>query len=229
MQVLNYNELQHGGFAGLEERRFVMDNRVFSGRKQPKTFEGLENFVYLADANFLPHGETHMHPHKEIDVISVMADGNITHQGSLEHGENLSIGQAQVQRAGAEGFTHNEINPDSKPNQLIQIWVLPDEAGEPAGYKAYSPKRGELVHIYGGAKNQTKTMYSQTSISIVNAIKNQQFSHQGEVMAYISKGSIIANGQGISPRTLLRDNKGLEIEVLSDDTQIIFFYATKTK
>jgi len=228
MQVLNYKELQHGGFARLEERRFVMDSRVFSGRKHVKTYEGLGNFVYLADANFLPHGETHMHPHKEIDVISVMADGNVAHQGSLEHGQSLSIGQAQVQRAGGEGFAHNEINPDNKPNQLIQIWVLPDEAGEAASYKVYSPKKGQLTHIYGGNKNQSKTMYSQTSISMVNAVQGQSFNHKGEIMAYISKGEIIANGQAIQPRSLLSDSQGLDIKVLSNDTQIIFFYATKT-
>lgn len=227
MNVLNYNELQHGGFAGLEERRFVMDERVFSGRKNPNTSNGLGNFVYLADANFLPLGETHMHPHKEIDVISVMADGNISHQGSLEHGENLSIGEAQIQRAGGEGFSHNEINPDNKPNQLIQIWVLPDESGESAGYKVYRPKKGELTHIYGGKKDQNETMYSNTSISMVNAEKGQTFTHQGEVMIYLSKGTIKANNQEVPPRSLIQDKQGIELEVLSEDAQLIFFYLTK--
>lgn len=227
MQVLNYNELIHGGFAGLEERRFVMDSRVFNGRKLPKTFEGLGNFVYLADANFLPFGETHMHPHKEIDVISIMAEGDIHHQGSLEHGGNLTVGEAQVQRAGGEGFAHNEINPNETQNQLIQIWVLPDEAGETADYKIYQPIAGELTHIYGGPKGQNNTMYSATSISMVNALAGQSFSHQGEVMAYISKGDITANGQTIAPRSLIKDANNLDIKVLSDNTQIIFFYATK--
>jgi len=226
MQVLKYKHLQHGGFAGLEERRFVMDSRVFSGRKSPKTAEGLENFVYLADANFLPYGETHMHPHKEIDVISIMAEGNVAHQGSLKHGENLSQGEAQVQRAGGEGFSHNEVNPDHTKNQLIQIWVLPDEAGERADYKVYRPEKGQLTHIYGGDKTQNNTMYSKTSIAMVNAKQGQKFSHQGEVIAYISKGEITANGEKIYARTLLRDKNSLEI-VVEEDAQIIFIYATQ--
>lgn len=227
MQVLSYSELPHGGFAGLEERRFVMDSRVFGTRKQPDTFNGLKNFVYLADANFLPHGETHMHPHKEIDVISVMADGNISHQGSLEHGENLSTGEAQIQRAGGEGFSHNEINPDSTPNQLIQIWVLPDEHGESAGYKVYRPIRGELTHIYGGNKDQDETMYSKTSISMINAEKGQVLKHEGEVMIYLSKGSIRANDQTVKPRSLMHDTQGINLEVISDKAQLIFIYPTK--
>ncbi len=77
----------------------------------------------------MPHGETHMHPHHEIDVISVMVDGRIAHKGSLEHGRNLETDDIQVQRAGDEGFRHNEINPDDEWNRMIQIWVLPEEAG----------------------------------------------------------------------------------------------------
>lgn len=226
MQVLNYQQLTHGGFAGLEERRFVMDSRVFGERQLPNTVEGLGNFVYLADANYLPYGETRMHSHKEIDVISVMAEGDIHHEGSLEHGGNLTEGEAQVQRAGAEGFAHNEVNPHASQNQLLQIWVLPDEHGEAADYKIYRPKLGELTHIYGGAKDQDKTMYSNTSISMVNALKGQHFSHQGEVMLYLSKGEITVNGQTIAPRSLVRDSTGLSIEVTSDNSQLIFFYAT---
>lgn len=226
MQVLRYQDLTHGGFAGLEERRFVMDSRIFSGRQLPNTVEGLGNFVYLADANFLPHGETHMHSHKEIDVISIMAQGDIHHQGSLEHGGDLTMGEAQVQRAGGEGFSHNEINPNTEQNQLIQIWVLPDEQGEPADYKIYRPKLGELTHIYGGSKGQDKTMYSKTSISMVNANKGQDFSHRGEVILYISKGEAIVNGQAIPARSLVNDPNGLDIQVTSSSSQLIFFYET---
>ena len=117
MDILNYDDLPKAGFAGLIERQFVTDSRVFGARKKPQAFEGLGNFVYLADANFIPHGQTNMHPHLEIDVISVMAKGSIAHEGSLENGENIHEGMVQVQRAGGEGFEHNEINPDSEPNR----------------------------------------------------------------------------------------------------------------
>jgi len=230
MDILTYQQLPQGGFAGLKEKRFVMDSRVFGQRKAANTSEGLENFVYLADANFLPKGETGMHPHKEIDVISIMVEGNVSHAGSLKHGQSLSEGNVQVQRAGGEGFAHNEINPDSKANQMIQLWVLPDESGEKADYKVYQPKKGQLTHVYGGDKkpnnSPTSTMYSETSISMVNATEGQSFQHQGKVMAYISRGNVTANGKKISARTLLRDKKSLDIRV-ENDAQIIFIYPSK--
>ena len=79
---------------------------------EPGTWPGLGNFVYLADAKFIPNGETHLHPHKEIDVISVIVKGRISHEGTLEQGKTLEKNHVQVQRAGGQGFTHNEVNPD---------------------------------------------------------------------------------------------------------------------
>ncbi len=226
MEKLEFNQLSQGGFAGLIERRFVMDQRVFGGRKNPDTFDGLGNFVYLADANFLPHGETGMHPHREVDVISVMVDGRISHAGSLEHGQQIVAGQSQVQRAGGEGFAHNEINPDTEQNQMIQLWVLPDQHGEPAGYQVFEPNVGELQHIYGGKKGQGDRFYSETSISVANLNAGQSVQLDGEVMMYISKGNGTVNNEPVTARTLLRMASGVEFEAHSD-AQVILVYTTK--
>ncbi len=145
MKVLTLEQLPQGGFAGLKEKQLVKDSRVFNKAIGTQAFDGIGNFVYLADANFEPFGETGMHPHHEIDVISVMAKGRISHAGSLEHGQSLETGWAQVQRAGGEGFSHNEINPDDETNKLIQLWVLPEVSGQKAGYKAYQPVIGNRV------------------------------------------------------------------------------------
>ena len=140
MQVLTKKSLPLGGFAGLTEHRLVTDRSVFGSNKAPNTFDGIGKFIYLADAQFNPHGETRLHPHKEIDVISIMMTGRVSHEGSLENGQSLVAGEAQVQRAGGEGFSHNEINPDSTKNRMLQLWVLPDESGQRAGYKHYTLK-----------------------------------------------------------------------------------------
>ncbi|WOH36213.1 pirin family protein [Thalassotalea fonticola] len=222
MEILKFNDLAKGGFAGLKERQFVTDRRVFKhARKQ--TFDGIGNFVYLADANFNAKGETGMHPHREIDVISVMVDGRISHEGSLEHGQGLSAGYTQVQRAGGEGFAHNEINPDNQQNHMIQLWVLPDEAGEPAGYKVYKPQVGKLQHIYGGSKNQNKTFYSRTSIAVANVTAGQTVKHEGEVIAFLSKGKGIFNNQKINARTAIKTIDGVDF-IAEDNAQLIVVY-----
>jgi len=188
MNILSKKSLPLGGFAGLTEHRLVTDRRIFGQRKAPKTFDGIGNFVYLADAQFNPHGETHMHPHKEIDVISIMMKGRVSHQGSLEHGQSLNTGEAQVQRAGGEGFSHNEINPDNSKNRMLQLWVLSDEPDQRAQYKHYTLKDNGVTRIYGGNKNQSKTFDSQTVIDVVRLSAGESISFDKETLAYVSRG-----------------------------------------
>ncbi|WP_413664489.1 pirin family protein [Microbulbifer sp. CNSA002] len=188
MKILKRDSLPLGGFAGLTEHRLVTDSQVFGPHKHPHTSEGLDNFVYLADARFNPKGETGMHPHREIDVISVMVDGRIQHEGSLEHGKGLDKGGVQVQRAGGQGFTHNEVNPDSKKNRMIQLWVLPTVSGQAAGYKYYMPSQNKVTRVYGGRDDQTVTFDNSTIIEIANLNAAEQISFNGEILVYLTKG-----------------------------------------
>lgn len=222
MHTLKYQDLPQGGFAGLKERKFVTDRRVFR-QVSPKAFNGIGDFVYLADANFVPNGETGLHPHKEIDVISVMVEGNVTHAGSLEHGKSLAAGYTQVQRAGGEGFTHNEINPDDTENHMIQLWVLPTKQGEPAGYKVYQPQVGKLQKIYGGSKDQDKTFYSSTAISVANLKSGNTVDHKGEVLGFLSKGEGKLNGETLGARTAFRVDEGVSFTAATD-SQLILVY-----
>ena len=69
MEILHRDNLPRGGFAGLREHRLVLDPKVFGPSVNPTAWPGIGNFVYLADARFVPKGETGMHPHKEVDVF----------------------------------------------------------------------------------------------------------------------------------------------------------------
>ena len=195
MQILSKKSLPLGGFAGLTEHRLVMDRRLFGNHKSSNTFDGIGNFVYLADARFNPHGETRMHPHKEIDVISIMIEGRVSHEGSLEHGQSLNTGEAQVQRAGGEGFSHNEVNPDIKKNRMLQLWVLPEKSGQAAGYKHYALKPNGCTRIYGGNNKQTNTFLSKTSIDVVRLSAGESMSFDHETLLYISKGKVSLSNQ----------------------------------
>lgn len=198
MKILSRDSLQLGGFAGIKEHRLVTDSRIFGGRKKPDTSEGLGNMVYLADAQYNPNGESGMHPHSEIDVISVIIKGKVSHEGSMEHGKNLFAGDVQVQRAGGEGFEHNEINPDNSKNRMLQVWVLPEVKGQPASYKSYTPELDGVTRIYGGSKNQSDTFDSHTIIDIVHlkSGKSMRLKH-GQLSYVITGGAVITELQNI--------------------------------
>ncbi len=222
IEILHRDDLPLGGFAGLKEHRLVMDPKAFGTHVNPGTWPGIGNFVYLADARFNPKGETHMHDHREIDVISVMVEGRITHEGSLEHGQELDTFDVQVQRAGGEGFSHNEMNPDEVTSRMIQLWVLPDKQGQPAGYKVYHPKLGELLDIYGGTSKQEETFDSQTFFKIGMLNPRQRFDFGKNFVAYLATGEGMANGKEIREGDLFR-GKDLDFEAKEKSLIIIAY------
>jgi len=219
MEIIHRDDLHLGGFAGLTEHRLVMDPRPFGGHVEPGTWLGIGNFVYLADARFNPHGETRLHSHREVDVLSLMVEGRIAHEGSLEHGQEVSAGQVQVQRAGGEGFSHNEINPDDEKNRMIQFWVLPEVPGAPAGYKLYTPEPGNLMRVYGGPDGQDDTYAAKTLIDVGTLGKGKEYKISGPFMVYLTTGSGLANGEKVTEGDMIR-GEDLAFEA-SQDTQMI--------
>jgi quercetin 2,3-dioxygenase len=219
VEILQRDDLKRGGFAGLRETRLVMDRRVFDVRAETGAWDGIGNFVYLADAKFLPKGETRLHDHKEIDVISVMVEGRIAHEGSLEHGQEMNSNHVQAQRAGGEGFSHNEINPDDAENRMIQLWVLPERAGGPAGYKLYSPKEGEMTRVYGGSPDQDETLDSQTFIDVGLLTAGNNVTIDGPFLAYVTHGSGRLNDKSVGDGDLIR-GENLEFNAV-EPTQLI--------
>ena len=186
--IIHRDDLHHGGFAGLTEHRLVNDPKVFGSYKDPMTSNGLGAMIYMADARFNPHGETRMHPHKEVDVISVMVEGNIQHEGSLEHGGALHRGDVQVQRAGGEGFLHNEINPDDTTNRMIQVWFQPESRGEKAAYKLYGHANETRRRVYGG--HDGTTFAGKTIMEVIDLKEGQSFVQDGLYEAYLMTGNI---------------------------------------
>ncbi len=216
MDILQRDSLTRGGFAGLRETRLIRDKSI-NGNSE--NWDGLGRFVYLADAKFLPHGETHMHPHKEIDVITIMLEGRLTHEGSLEDGQSMVANQVQVQRAGGQGFSHNEVNPDDSENRLLQLWALPETAGEPAAYKFYDLTNDEMVRIYGGKTIQSATFDSQTVIEVGLLKQNKKVTKSGEYLAYITNGEAMVNGIVVKDGDLIR-GQDLQLIVTSKQLQL---------
>lgn len=216
IKIVNKSTLHRGGFAGLKETRMVVDNKIGGN---DSTWNGLGNFVYLSDANFLPHGETSMHPHHEVDVVSIMLEGCIDHKGSLENGKSIQANQAQVQRAGGEGFEHNEVNPDPTPNHMLQLWVLPEIAGEAASYKFYNLELNDLILIYGGQNSDANTFKSQTVIEVGLFDTDYGVKKAGQFLAYVTNGEGKLNGEFVKDGDLVQGEE-LDFLAASDGMQL---------
>ena len=80
---------------------------------------------------------------------------------------------------------------------MIQIWVLPEKSGEPAGYKLYKPERGNVIRVYGGPVDQEETFASKTIVQIALLNAGQKSEIEGPVLGYITLGKGRCNGEVI--------------------------------
>ena len=73
------------------------------------------------------------HPHREMEIITYIREGAITHQDSLGNEGRTEAGDVQVMHAGT-GIVHAEYNKEDVPTRLFQIWILPDRHSAKPGW-----------------------------------------------------------------------------------------------
>lgn len=73
------------------------------------------------------------HPHSDMEIITYVRQGAITHQDSLGNEGRTEAGDVQVMSAGT-GIRHSEYNRESEETRLFQIWIIPDERGGAPGW-----------------------------------------------------------------------------------------------
>jgi len=222
LKIIKRNTLRRGGFAGLRETRMVMNPRIFRRNRESGTSSGIGRFCYLADASFLPYGETRMHTHRDMDVISVMLEGRLKHAGSMEDGQDLRVDDVQVQRSGSEGFSHNEINPDDAKNRMVQIWVIPEEHGNSAEYQLFHAEAGKRTRVYGGPPNQTDTVSARTAIDIANISAGDNVVQSGRSVVYVTSGEGVCGGETLTEGDLV-ETRDFKFKAKTDSRLILAF------
>ncbi|MEZ4248866.1 MAG: pirin family protein [Polyangiales bacterium] len=96
----------------------------------------------LADATFAPHSRFPIHGHAEVEILSIVLDGELSHHGDQAHGEVLRARSAQLISA-RDGMRHAEGNHLDRATRMLQIWFVPDSrGGAPAYFRRDFSARG---------------------------------------------------------------------------------------
>jgi redox-sensitive bicupin YhaK (pirin superfamily) len=93
------------------------------------------------------------HPHRDMEIVTYVIRGAITHQDHLGNKGRTEAGQIQVMSAG-RGIQHAEYNMESGETELFQIWILPNQQGVPARWETVQfpaeARDGRLVPLASG-------------------------------------------------------------------------------
>lgn len=93
------------------------------------------------------------HAHSNMEIISYVVDGVLTHRDSMNNQRELTRGQVQYMSAGT-GITHSEYNLTEGISRFLQIWILPDKKGYQPNYGDYrfdwADRENKWLHIVSG-------------------------------------------------------------------------------
>ena len=112
------------------------------------------------------------HPHRDMEIITYVRKGAITHQDNLGNEGRTEAGDVQVMSAGS-GIAHAEYNMEDEVTQLFQIWILPDESGgQPSWGAKPFPKdgrAGQFVTLASGMANDNDALPIRTNARVAGA------------------------------------------------------------
>jgi redox-sensitive bicupin YhaK (pirin superfamily) len=75
-----------------------------------------------------------MHPHRDMEILTYIIDGELSHRDSMGRGATLKRNDVQRMSAGT-GVMHSEVNQSPDPVHLLQIWILPEAEGLDPSYE----------------------------------------------------------------------------------------------
>lgn len=89
--------------------------------------------LVMADATFSPRSRFPLHPHRDMEILSLVLKGELSHHGDQAHGAALAARQAQLISA-RNGIVHAEGNDTDADTRMLQIWFTPEERGGAPAY-----------------------------------------------------------------------------------------------
>ena len=175
------------------------------------------------------------HPHRDMEIITYVREGAITHEDSLGNKGRTEAGDVQVMSAGT-GITHSEYNMEDVTTRIFQIWIMPTRQGEKPSWGARpfpkDSRAGQFVVLASGFDGDGDALPIRTDARVVGATlkagETASYPIGSDRQGYLvpASGAIEVNGVRVQARdgAAVKDVDTLEVTAL-EDSEIVLVYA----
>jgi quercetin 2,3-dioxygenase len=172
------------------------------------------------------------HPHRDMEIITYVRTGAISHQDSLGNKGRTEAGDVQVMSAGT-GIRHAEYNADDVPTTLFQIWILPTRSGEQPSWGTRPFPKGEragkFVVLASGFANDNDALPIRTDARVVAATlkagETVDYPLGADRKAYLvpATGAVEIEGQRVNARdgAAISATETLRVTALEDSELVL--------
>ena len=112
------------------------------------------------------------HPHRDMEIITYVREGAITHEDSLGNKGRTEAGDVQVMSAGT-GIRHSEYNQEDEVTKIFQIWIVPTRQGDAPSWGARpfpkGERSGQFVTLASGYDGDGDALPIRTDAKVVAA------------------------------------------------------------
>lgn len=112
------------------------------------------------------------HAHQDMEIVTYVREGAITHQDNLGNTGRTVAGDVQVMSAGT-GVVHSEFNREDVTTRIFQIWIIPTRLGEKPSWGTRSFPRGDrsgqFVVLASGHEEDSEALPIRTDARVVGA------------------------------------------------------------
>ncbi|MDA0989626.1 MAG: pirin family protein [Verrucomicrobia bacterium] len=161
------------------------------------------------------------HPHRNMEIISVVHRGTVTHQDSMGTQGDVKAGDVQCMSAGT-GVVHSEFNLAEDPLELYQIWIEPREQQRPPSYdqRSFSPSQWQnrLCPLASGEPGvDAARIHADATIYRAGLEAGHTLTVAGRpgrgLFIYVTTGDVEVNGTALQAKdqARIRDEQSLRI------------------
>lgn len=165
------------------------------------------------------------HPHANMEIITYVREGAISHQDNLGNKGRTLAGDVQVMSAGT-GIRHAEYNLEKTTTRIFQIWILPDEDGLPPswGTKPFPKENGQLTVLASGYAEDQDALPIRAQARVVGARlqagETLNYPLGANKLGYLvpAQGEVTLNGTLLQERdgAAIKDEDMLQITAISN-------------